>query len=197
MAIASHIIWSTYGFWLPNESRGSWSTRVWARHLQRFGMATKVETTRSVAHQNYDRGRRREMQGVLKYPPVRLTGVQARAVGRGFGQVIEQTGLNVYACAIMPDHVHMVVARHRLDGEEISQRLKSAGTRRMSAEGVRPLAGCVDRHGRVPTPWAMGGWIVYLDTSERVGQCVKYVEGNPVRQGLRRQRWGFVAGLEG
>ncbi len=132
------------------------------------------------------------MQASLKYPPVRLTGVQARAVGRGFGRVVDEIGVSVYACAVMPDHVHLVAAGQVFGPDEIAKRMKSAATRRMSEEGIRPLADCVDRHGRVPTPWALGGWCVYLDTPERVRQCVRYVKGNPVRQGLREQRWGFV-----
>src|SRR4051812_14608983 len=38
-----HAIFAGYGFWLPNEQRGSWSTEVWAPHLRQFGPATKTE----------------------------------------------------------------------------------------------------------------------------------------------------------
>jgi hypothetical protein len=48
--LASHVIVSAYGFWLPNEERGSWSDFVRKYELWRdFGPATKVDTTRSVA----------------------------------------------------------------------------------------------------------------------------------------------------
>ena len=32
----------------------------------------------------------------------------------------------------------------------------------------------------------------YLDTCEEVAQAIRYVEQNPVRMNLRRQRWLFV-----
>ena len=196
MVIASHIIWPTYGFWLPDEERGSWSTQVWAKHLRRFGPATKVNTRRSVAHRGYDQQRRREMQAVLNYPPVRLTGVQARAAARGFEKVIAQLGLRVHACAILPDHVHLVVARHDLTVEQIAQRLKSAATRRMTEEGVRPLADYRDRHGRTPTPWAEDGWFVYLETPGEVRGRIAYVDDNPKKHGLPAQRWPFVVAYD-
>jgi hypothetical protein len=44
MILASHVIFSTYGFWLPNDPRGSWSDFVGAWELFRFGPATKTDT---------------------------------------------------------------------------------------------------------------------------------------------------------
>ena len=50
-----HLIFSTYGFWLPNDPRGSGSSEVRARHIyEACGEATKVHTTRSVAHRPHD-----------------------------------------------------------------------------------------------------------------------------------------------
>jgi hypothetical protein len=54
-----HCIISTYGFWLPNEPRGSWSEFVASWELLRFGPATKVSTHRSIAHRPYDRSLKR------------------------------------------------------------------------------------------------------------------------------------------
>ena len=60
MVLASHVIFSAYGFWLPNDPRGSWSTFVGSLELFRFGPATKVTTRRSVAHQPHDHVLREE-----------------------------------------------------------------------------------------------------------------------------------------
>ena len=84
-----HLIFSTYGFWLPNDPRGSGSTRVKAQHIyEAGGDATKVQTTHSVAHRAHDTRLRKLTKQSLKYPPVRLTGVQARAVGRGIAAIL-------------------------------------------------------------------------------------------------------------
>lgn len=84
LILAFHSISSAYGFWLPNEPRGSWSDFVASWELFRYGAATKVSTHRSVAHRPYDKRLKREMQSVLKYPPVRFTGAQARIIGMSF-----------------------------------------------------------------------------------------------------------------
>src|SRR4051794_13151081 len=74
MILGFHCIISAYGFWLPNEPRGSWSDFVRSLGLYPFGPATKVTTHRSVAHRPYDRDLKHQMQRVLKYAPVRFTG---------------------------------------------------------------------------------------------------------------------------
>jgi hypothetical protein len=37
MVLAYHLIFSMYGFWLPNDPRGSWSEFVASWELFRFG----------------------------------------------------------------------------------------------------------------------------------------------------------------
>ena len=58
--LAAHIILTTYGFWLPNDPRGSWSDFVAAWELLKYGKATKVTTRNSVAHVPHDQQLRRE-----------------------------------------------------------------------------------------------------------------------------------------
>lgn len=49
VVVAYHLILTAYGFWLPNDPRGSWSDVVRVFELRPFGPATKVNTTRSLA----------------------------------------------------------------------------------------------------------------------------------------------------
>src|ERR1700679_1828107 len=100
MVHAYHVIFGTYGFWLPNDPRGSWSEFVGSWELLRFGCATTTAVRRSVAYSNHDRALRIEAKKTLKYPPVKFSGVQARAVARGFAQYVERSGIVVLACAI-------------------------------------------------------------------------------------------------
>lgn len=188
-----HLIFSTYGFWLPNEERGSGSTRVRTQHLYEVGgEATKVYTTHSVAGWPYDRQLRKLARESLKYPPVVLDGVQARAVGCGFAAIIPKVELTIHACAILPEHVHVVAAAHGFDGDEIIACLKRAGTRGMNDQGLHPLRAFARASGKHPSPWAAHGWKVMLFTPEEMRARIRYVEENPVRAGLRRQRWSFV-----
>src|SRR5438034_1282644 len=118
MVLASHGIFTAYGFWLPNDPRGSWSDFVRSWELRRFGPATKVNTRRSVARRPHDQAWRVAAKEVLRYPAVSFNGGQARAVGCGFANFLERSGVTVWACSILPEHVHMVIARHTYEVEK-------------------------------------------------------------------------------
>ena len=47
MVLGSHVIIGMYGFWLPNDERGSWSDFVGSWELLRFGRATMANQQRS------------------------------------------------------------------------------------------------------------------------------------------------------
>ena len=112
MILAYHVILSAYGFWLPNDPRGSWSDFCAAWELFRYGgKATKVETMESVAHVKHDRAKRLAVKRHLKYPPVRWNGVQARAIARGFARAIAESRYQILACAVLEDHAHLVIVR--------------------------------------------------------------------------------------
>jgi REP element-mobilizing transposase RayT len=188
-----HLIFTTYGFWPPNDPRGSGSTRVRTWHIyDAAGEATKVDARRSVAARPHDISIRRAAKAALKYPAVELSGHQARAVARGIAVVCPKVELVIHACAIMPDHVHVVVAAHRLDGDEIIACLKRAGTRGMNDEGLHPMAAYPRSNGRLPTPWGGRGWKVKLYTPREICDRIRYVERNPVRAGFMPQQWSFV-----
>lgn len=106
--IAFHVILGVYGFWLPNDPRGSKSRFVWADHLKQFGDATYVETNESVAAAKHDAAKRTRAKRALKYPAVKLDGRQANAVGDGFEDAVRNSGLQVVACSILPEHTHIV-----------------------------------------------------------------------------------------
>jgi REP element-mobilizing transposase RayT len=192
MVLASHVIFSTYGFWLPNDPRGSWSEFVGAWELFRFGRATKVDTRRSVAAAPHDLARRMAAKAALKYPPVCFSGVQARAVGRGFAAFAARTDLTVWACSILPEHVHMVVARHRYPAEQVVTLLKGAATRQLLHEDLHPLAAFGAAGSRPPPPWARGEWKVFLSDAEAIERAVRYVERNPLKEDKPVQQWSFV-----
>ncbi len=183
MIIASHVIFSAYGFWLPNDPRGSWSDFVRKWELTRFGPATKVSTSRSLARSTQDRTSRHAAKHSLANPPTVFNGLQAQAIAQAFGEFVLRNGLTVWACAVLPEHVHMVIARHRYDVEQIVNLLKGAATRRLKDEGLSPP-------GEV---WARRLWKVFLDTPDDVVRAVRYVRGNPKKEGKREQSWSFIA----
>jgi hypothetical protein len=72
MIHGDHVIWGTYGFWLPNDPRGSWTDFVCSWELARFGLAKK-----SIDRVEFEPERYAVWRLSAKYPPVTLTGQQA------------------------------------------------------------------------------------------------------------------------
>ncbi len=189
--------WSTYGFWLPNDPRGSWSSWVRAWELLRFGPATKTSERRSVARKSHDRARRLEAKQHLARNPVEFAGAQALAAGRGFAEYVRKSELVVYACSILPTHAHAVVARHRYSIEQVSNLLKGAASRQLVDEGLHPFADAPYRDATLPTPWARGKWDRFLWTDEDILRSIRYVRNNPLKEGKRRQKWSFETRYRG
>jgi REP element-mobilizing transposase RayT len=189
---AHHLVITAYGFWLPNDPRGSWSDWVRRWELLRFGKATKVTTRRSVAGRRHDFQLRQAAKKALRYPPVCFTGRQALAIGVGFRRAIEESGYVVYACSILPEHSHLVAARHVHKGELIIGHLKGRATQQLLSEGLHPLSAHRQWDGTIPSPWARKGWPVFLYTDDDIRRAIRYVEDNPLKEGKRRQHWSFV-----
>jgi len=190
--IAYHLVFSTYGFWLPNEERGSWSERVFAPRLIRFGAPVAAKTSKSLARNPYDRSRRRAAQSELKFAPVKFTLPQIACVGRAIGDEAQKYSLPVYAMAVMPDHVYLVTARQERTAEAWIGYLKRAASRELRATGLHPFLAQAKPDGSLPTPWVEGGWKVYLHTAQEIRRTKHYVNGNPEKAGLPRQDWGFI-----
>jgi len=187
--VGYHVIFSTYGFWLPNDPRGSWSNFVASWDLFLHGRATKTTETRSLARRPHDAMRRRAAKSALQNPPVRLSGIQARSVGIGFGRYVRQSGLPVWACAIMPDHVHLVFGVWRLQVEQTVIQLKGTPARELKADGLYPTDELgIERDSKV---FARGEWKVFLHPGD-VRRAIRYVENNPLKENKRRQNWSFV-----
>jgi hypothetical protein len=194
---AYHVIFTAYGFWLPNDPRGSWSdfVRSWELFLA-GGPATKVDTRQSVAHVPHDRNARLRAKEALKYPPVVFDGHQALSIARGFTHMVAKSNYQAFACSILPEHVHMVLGRYRYSAETMVRLLKAAATTELTQDGRHPLAAFAEPDGSLPSPWARKRWKVFLNEDEHIFRAVAYIEKNPEKEGKRRQRWSFVVPFE-
>ncbi|HEY2585265.1 MAG TPA: hypothetical protein VGI81_05830, partial [Tepidisphaeraceae bacterium] len=95
-----HAIFTTYGFWLPNDPRGSWSTFVGSWELFKFGPPTKTNERRSLAHDPHDANSRREAKQALKYPPVRFDATQRECIAAGIERACEESAIHLLAPTI-------------------------------------------------------------------------------------------------
>ena len=106
-----------------------------------------------------------------------------------FADVIRRHQYTCYACAIMPDHVHLVIRKHRHMWRGNDRTLPTAS---------RGWRGCfVDGLPSSHPVWTKGGWDRYLDSPEAIRGRIRYVEGNPEKEGLPRQEWPFVVAYDG
>src|SRR5688500_17840283 len=85
------------------------------------GKATKTKDRRSLAHEPHDYQKRIAAKRSLRFKPVEFTGEQALSIAHGFADAIQESGYVLYACSILPKHVHAVVAR--CDNDRLVERV--------------------------------------------------------------------------
>jgi REP element-mobilizing transposase RayT len=189
-----HATFGAYGFWLPNDPRGSGSSYVGQDELFcMFGPATLVEDrNRSRAGVEHDHAVREAAKSLLLRPPITFSEAQRRVVGDGFATSISKGRVMVWACAVMPDHAHVVFARHQVDAEQIVNFMKGSATRALVEVGLHPFLAERAEDEKIPRCWAERQWIVYLNSVADIQRSIEYVEENPLKAGLPRQMWPFV-----
>ena len=143
------------------------------------------------------------------YPPVIFSGKQAAAISYGFADVVLRTACLIHACAILPDHVHLVIARHRYPIQQLANLLKGGATTSLRKHNLDPFSPFTFSGGpkghafdrrtdqTLPSPWAHRFWKVWLDSDADIHRSIDYVNKNPIRQGLKRQNWKFVTPYAG
>jgi REP element-mobilizing transposase RayT len=120
-----------------------------------------------------------------------LNGRQARAVASGFWRAAAEGDYAIHACAILPDHAHLVIGRHGRPLAQIVAHLKGRATQELSSEGIHPMAR-YGVEGAIPSPWARKYWKVFIDDDEWVRNAIGYVERNPEKEGKRAEHWNMV-----
>ncbi len=193
-----HVILPCYGFWLPNDPRGSWSEMIRKWELVRFGALSRSHERRSLRElTSAEIAARDAARKSLAYPPVTLTGKQAAVIGRGFADKVTRSNYTIWACSILPEHAHLVIARHTYKVEQIVNLLKGAATSELVSAGCHPLQGFAKPEKRPPRMWAEHEWKVYLNSDEAIEEAIAYVEQNPVKEGKPKQNWSFVSPFAG
>jgi REP element-mobilizing transposase RayT len=180
--IAHHLIWTVYGTWLGNDPRGSGSKSVYTPILAELGEAhfgrKRIQPARSKVREFYD-----EAEPLLKYDVIRFNEHQRCEIGSSFANIVRDHQYTCYACAIMPDHVHLVIRKHRDQAEDMIDYFQQESREWLIDKHVMPEWHPV---------WTLGGWKVFLDTTLEVRSRIHYVERNPMKDGLSKQVWPFV-----
>ncbi len=180
--IAYHLIWTVYGTWLPNDPRGSGSHNVvspWLAELGETHLGRKrVQPASKTIRTFYERAEPR-----LVHPVIRFNEPQFPLVADALGDAIREYAYSCYACAIMPDHVHLVIRKHRDLAETMIDHLQAATRLRLSTATFIPPDHPV---------WTLKGWHAFLSSPKRVREVIQYVADNPTKIALPRQHWAYI-----
>lgn len=179
MIIAYHAIFTTYGTWLPNDPRGSYSKEVYNEQLRALGTVKYGRQSPAPSGTKLMRFWTAATPR-LSHAPFFIDNDTRPIVAAGFRAVVQRLGIEVAACAIMNDHVHLLVLRSKYRIEYIVNQLKDAATRALRL-----------KH----SPWTRGCWKVFINDTESLAAATDYIKANPTCAGLRTQSWNFVASL--
>jgi REP element-mobilizing transposase RayT len=110
---------------------------------------------------------------------------------------VRKSRYGIWACSILPEHVHLVIAHHTYKVEQIAALLKGEATKELKEQSLHPQARFKAADGKLPSMWAERQWKVFLDSEQAIEAAIRCVEQNPVREGKPRQKWSFVTPFDG
>ena len=112
LVIAYHLIWTAYGWWLPNDPRGSGSKTIRSDIFAEVGELhfgrKKTQPAGNIIRQFYEKA-----ADFLAHPLLVFDEAERLLIAEAFAGVVEQQRYTAYACAILPDHVHAVVRNRK------------------------------------------------------------------------------------
>src|ERR1700687_3543776 len=187
MVAAYHLIWTAYGWWLPNDPRGSSSHEIRQDILKSLGELhhgrKKVQPASADIRKFYDAAR-----VLLKHELRKFSASEIVLLSESFANTIKVRHYTCYACAIMPDHIHMLIRKHRDSAEDMILQIQSASRVALQESG----------HFSIDHPvWGGPGWKVFLNSREDIARTVHYVEDNPIKTFQPPQSWPFVRVYDG
>lgn len=182
MIIAHHIILTGYGHWLPNDPRGSLSREFRSPGLEALG-AIHFGRRSSQPSGEQIRSFYEAAAGRLKYPVVWFDGAKRQAIAEAFGRIVWTEKLTCYACAVMRNHAHLLIRRHRLRAQEMIGILKDGSREALVEKGLVPPSHPV---------WSEDPYVAYKDTTRAVRAAICYVNANFRKHRIPAQSWAFV-----
>jgi len=179
MIIAYHAIFTTYGTWLPNDPRGSFSKEIYNEQLRALGSLRYGRQNPQPPKELLIRFWAAAAPRISR-PSFFIDDSSRPIIAGGFRAVVQRLGIEIPACAIMNDHVHILVLRSKYRIEYLVNQLKGAATRLLKLKR---------------TIWTRGCWKVFITNTEVLLAAASYIEANPASAGLPAQHWDFVTPL--
>lgn len=187
IVIAHHLVWTAYGWWLPNDPRGSMSSFVSSDVIFELGNLhhgrKKLQPISPEIRKFYEAASTK-----LKFPLLEFETGQFSTIASAFGSVVQRERYTCYACAIMPDHVHLLIRKHKHLAEEMIANFQQESRDELVRSEIRSNGHPV---------WGGCGWKVFLDTPDDIRRTIGYIVQNPVKIRLPIQSWAFVSEYDG
>lgn len=187
MVVGYHLVWTAYGWWLPNDPRGSSSREIRVERIEQLGDLhygrKPVQPSSGEIREFYQRAKQ-----VLAHPILAFDAVDVAILAASFALTIRHRGYTCYACAIMPDHIHLLIRRHRDKAEQMLAELQ---------QDSRDALLVAERRRDDHPVWGGPGWKVFLNTQDDMYRIVRYIEKNPAERNLPPQHWKFVQPYDG
>jgi REP element-mobilizing transposase RayT len=187
MVTGYHLIWTAYGWWLPTDPRGSTSQEIRVEKINSLGDLHYGRKTVQPSSAEI-RAFYAQAGDLLAHPLLTFCDEDISLLRDSFDQAIRAYGYTCYACAIMPDHVHLLIRRHRDKAEQMVENLQEMSRDRLIQAGRRAPTHPV---------WGGPGWRVFLNTRQDFKRVIRYIQNNPVKAGRPEQRWDFVKEYDG
>jgi len=151
--IAYHLTWTTYGTWLPGDSRG------WVQ-------------AGSPGVQEPDPEREQDARRLMAESAVVLTGEQRNLVDQTIRDHCRLRGWTLYALNVRTNHVHLVVGAHH-DPDEMMNQFKAWCSRKLS--DLAGLTTAVARKAGRRRWWTEGGGTKVIHDEENLRNAIEYV----------------------
>ena len=185
--IAHHLVHTLYGHWLSNDPRGSGSVETRKPELDDLGPVhrgrKRIQPSRKDLKAFYA-----EAEPILDHPIFWIDAAKRQAIAEAFARAVKDFGYTVWACAILWNHAHLLLRRHRDDGHTMWDVF--AGFAR---EALRAFSDVGPEH----PVWSDRPYVVFVYDPPGVEWRVDYIEKNPEKEGLLRQHFPFVQPYDG
>jgi REP element-mobilizing transposase RayT len=185
--VAVHLVINGYGHWLSNDPRGSGSAELKKQELRELG---PLHFGRKRKHPSKQELREfyHKAEELLEFDTLWFNERARLVIAAALEAVAKQFGYTIWACAVLRNHVHLVVRVHRDRGDVMWEYFAVAARDALRRAGLVPSNHPV---------WSNRPYVVFKTTVPLVYQAVGYVEDNPEKHGLPRQEYPWVQKYEG
>jgi hypothetical protein len=180
--IAHHLVHTLYGHWLSNDLRGSGSVETRKPELDQLGPVhfgrKPIQPPRREVKAFYAKA-----EPLLDHPVFWIDTAKRQAIADAFALAAKEVGYTVWACAILWNHAHLLVRRHRDWGHTIWDVLSG-----YARDALRQFPDIGSEH----PVWSDRPYVVFCYDPPGVRGRIKYINDNWQKEGLQPIVYPFV-----